>query len=40
MQIFGIVVVLGSVWLSQRAQQVPSTEKSASTGRPATASRG
>ena len=40
MQIFGIVVVLSSVWLSQRVQQAPSTEKSAPTGRSATASRG
>ena len=39
-QIFGTVVVLGSVWLSQRVQQAPSTEKSAPTGRSATASRG
>ncbi|NTG42640.1 EamA family transporter [Rhizobium rhizogenes] len=28
MQIFGIVVVLGSVWLSQRAQLAPSVERS------------
>lgn len=40
MQMFGIVVVLCSVWLSQRAQQAPPTEKSAPTGRPVTASRG
>ncbi|GES43427.1 ABC transporter permease [Rhizobium dioscoreae] len=29
MQIFGIVVVLGSVWLSQRAQQAPASGSSA-----------
>ena len=28
-QILGIAIVLGSVWLSQRAQQLPSGRKSA-----------
>jgi len=32
MQMFGIVIVLGSVWLSQRAQQAPATESSATAG--------
>lgn len=31
MQIFGIVIVLGSVWLSQRAQQAPATGSAAQT---------
>ncbi len=31
MQMFGIVIVLGSVWLSQRAQQAPAPESSALT---------
>ncbi|NLS16902.1 EamA family transporter [Rhizobium sp. P40RR-XXII] len=32
MQMFGIIVVIGSVWLSQRAQQVPQVGSSAQTG--------
>ncbi|KAA1179450.1 EamA family transporter [Rhizobium tropici] len=40
MQMFGIAVVLGSVWLSQRAQQSPATGRSALAGsQPATSKR-
>jgi probable blue pigment (indigoidine) exporter len=38
-QFLGIAIVLGSVWLSQRAQQLPSAEKSAFADRPAIASK-
>ncbi len=39
MQMFGIAVVLASVWLSQRAQQVPATGSSAPIGRQPTISK-
>jgi probable blue pigment (indigoidine) exporter len=38
-QIFGIVIVLGSVWLSQRAQLAPSVEKSVPAEREVIASK-